>query len=411
MDVFRRMLRPDGLILLLVPAHPFLFCGLDRNLSHFRRYRKDIHERNPECVILIGSNTWPTMADRHMTNRLFRIADSMKTEFTLPIRMGGRILQPGAGSTPFDPEVKVALGYTLARDACDGRPAHIWTHNLQDETSALYAAAGVMTHGCIANIDVREDTIPNMTYKPAFELGNRVSPYFRRTRPLRWAAIHYSEFAKDRYELNGPECWRRVLFPVYGAYLTLFRAHLPVGVITDSQLEEGLLDGYRVLFLPAPEHLTDRMRRVVDNFEAAGGLVIRQREEWAWHDPAGLDAAVAGMMAALGDEVARAPVQASGGPPDMHVDSFVSPDGKRLTVSLSNEFTWLHTGRNPPAPEDLPKPPPDCEGVSVAIRGRGVPVRVFDAVTGDELQFRRIDGGVRVRIPTFGWMAVVVAEF
>ncbi len=38
---FRRMLRPDGLILLLVPAHPFLFCGLDRNLSHFRRYRKD----------------------------------------------------------------------------------------------------------------------------------------------------------------------------------------------------------------------------------------------------------------------------------------------------------------------------------------------------------------------------------
>jgi SAM-dependent methyltransferase len=35
---FRAMLRPDGVVLTLVPAHSFLFCGLDRNLSHFRRY-------------------------------------------------------------------------------------------------------------------------------------------------------------------------------------------------------------------------------------------------------------------------------------------------------------------------------------------------------------------------------------
>jgi hypothetical protein len=377
----------------------------------FLKWRAAIHERNPECVMLIGSNTWPTMADRHMTNRLFRIADSMKTEFTLPIRVRGRMLQPGAGATPFDPEVKVALGYTLARDAADGRPAHIWTFNLQDETSALYAAAGMMTHGCIANIDVREDTIPNMTYKPAFELGDRVSPYFHRTKPLRWAAVHYSEFAKDKYELDGPACWRRVLFPVYGAYLALFRAHLPVGIITDSQLEEGLLDGYRVLFVPAPDDLTDSMRQVVEDFEAGGGVVIRQREDWLWHDLEGLDAAAEAFIGALGDEPGEAPVQASGGPVNMHVDSFLSPDGNRLTVSLANEFTWLHTGRNPPAPEDLPKPPPDCEGVSAEIRGRGVPARVFDAVTGNELEFEAIAGGVRVALPTFSYMAVVVAEF
>lgn len=37
---FRRLLRPGGLALLLVPAHPALYCGLDRNLSHFRRYAR-----------------------------------------------------------------------------------------------------------------------------------------------------------------------------------------------------------------------------------------------------------------------------------------------------------------------------------------------------------------------------------
>ena len=42
---FRRMLRPGGVALILVPAHPSLYCGLDKNLSHFRRYQKhDFHE-------------------------------------------------------------------------------------------------------------------------------------------------------------------------------------------------------------------------------------------------------------------------------------------------------------------------------------------------------------------------------
>ena len=42
---FATMLRPGGQVLLLVPAHPSLFCGLDRGLSHFRRYaRRDLLE-------------------------------------------------------------------------------------------------------------------------------------------------------------------------------------------------------------------------------------------------------------------------------------------------------------------------------------------------------------------------------
>jgi len=36
----KRLLRPNGKLLLLVPAHPALFCAIDRELGHFRRYRK-----------------------------------------------------------------------------------------------------------------------------------------------------------------------------------------------------------------------------------------------------------------------------------------------------------------------------------------------------------------------------------
>lgn len=41
---FRALLRPRGVVYLLVPAHPCLYSGLDENLSHFRRYRRrDFH--------------------------------------------------------------------------------------------------------------------------------------------------------------------------------------------------------------------------------------------------------------------------------------------------------------------------------------------------------------------------------
>lgn len=35
-----RLLAPGGRLLLLVPAHPFLYCKLDEKLGHFRRYRR-----------------------------------------------------------------------------------------------------------------------------------------------------------------------------------------------------------------------------------------------------------------------------------------------------------------------------------------------------------------------------------
>jgi len=40
MRQFARMLRPGGVALILVPAHQWLYSSLDRNLSHFRRYRR-----------------------------------------------------------------------------------------------------------------------------------------------------------------------------------------------------------------------------------------------------------------------------------------------------------------------------------------------------------------------------------
>ena len=184
---------------------------------------------------------------------------------------------------PPELDVKTALGYTVERDAADGRPAHLWCrdHDMLNDYSVEFATAGMITHGCIANLDNYETEIPNHAkFKDAVSLGNKVSPYFASTRPLRWAAIHYSKYARDKYLPDESLAWRKVLYPMCGAYKSLLRAHLPAGIITDSQLEQGLLHGYKILFLPAPQHLTVNMKKAVEAFKQAGGKVIEQQNYW-----------------------------------------------------------------------------------------------------------------------------------
>ena len=388
----------------------------------FRRWRKAIHAVNPECVLLVSSNTYPTLDDRHTTHRLYQIADSMKTEFNLPVRplQAGRWLFEG-DPTIVRPETDamLALGYAIARDACDGRPPHVWTHALPNALHARFATAGLIAHGTIANLDHSEATIPDPElFAEAVALGNRIAPAFAGARPMRWAAVHFSEYARDLDMPLGEEAWRNVLHPTYGMFATLLRARLPVTILTDSQLEQGRLDGVSVLLLPAPERLTEAMQRSVQAFEQAGGVVIRQQADWAWHSAGKrLQQARAGLRAAMADAIDAAPVTVKGGPEKMHAVSYLHGDRRGLTVALVNDFSWVFTGRaklrngepNPLYQEAITRQPPaPCRNVSVSLQ---LPVKVesvTDIAQGKVLATQANGAQTRIALDSFDCTAVLV---
>lgn len=404
----------------------------------FRQWRGAIHRTNPECVLVIGSNTYPAMNDRHTTHRLWRVADAMKSEFNLPARTGNnRIFAADPSLALPEADARIALGYTIDRDACDGRPPHIWTHGIASPSEMRYATAGMITHGAVANLDNQEQDIPDLElFGPAVELGNRAAPAFTGTRPLRWAAVHFSEHARDHFLPDEAEAWRQVLYPVYGAFTALLRARLPVGIVTDSQLEQGKLDGYRVLFLPAPACLTGPMRQAVTALRARGGLVVEQDPGWEWHRPGdGMKESSDALLAALGEASALAPVRATGGPGRMHVVPFGSADGKRLTIALVNDFSWVQTGklregkgkgkagqaesgsRSVEGQDEgsvgsaAGQEPPPCEGVGLEVRWPAEPSRVLDVVTGLALEPVAVPGGFRLDLPAFDCWCVVSVEW
>ena len=384
----------------------------------FLEWRRALHRRDRRVVMLIGNHSYPALVERHLTHRLMRIADSVKTEFATGNRNFGRLVRIEGRYPSMAPEdARVALGYVLSRDAADGRPPHVWINGLRERDSAKLAVAGVIAHGGIANLDFDEKEIPDFaTFKDAIDLGNRISPWFAGTKPLRWAAIHHNEYAHEQYATDMSRVWRRILSPEQGAYLTLLRARLPVGIVVDSQLEQGLLEGYQVLFLPEPTQLTARMRAAVAAFRKRGGHVIENDPTWTWHTADGRSAAMLAFAQELAPRVANAPVTTFGGPEKMHMDAFRAHERKRVTVGLVNDFTKARVGPLARLAEGRDAlvggfPPPAIEGVTLTFRGLPDPKKSFDAVTGKKLTAKRTSRGLEIAVPAFDVMAVVVVEY
>jgi len=61
---------------------------------------------------------------------------------------------------------------------------------------------------------------------------------------------------------------------VLGAFRAVFEAHLPVRVLTESDLENGTLGGVRVIVLPNTKVLSDRAGEVVRRFVQKGGGLV-----------------------------------------------------------------------------------------------------------------------------------------
>lgn len=391
----------------------------------FLRYREEFHSRNPELVMLIGSNSWPSMADWHTTNRLWRFADIQKTEFHLPIKAARSKAHPFRFPDkmhPYSDGIKMAHGWTLARDATGGRPPHIWVHLLLNEPSSLFATSALIGHGCIANLDHREQYVPNQMFKSSYELGNKVSPYLAGSRPLRWMALHYSEHARDQYIGNGYKAWKQVLYPHLGAYMAMAEKRLPVGMITDSQLEDKMLDGYEILFVTDRQNLTQEMEEAINDFHDKGGHVIYNDTTWMWHEETGQQDAINTFIEEVYETELIPPVQVTGGPDAMQVDQFFNKAKNRLVVACMNDFSWVWTGFTRDIEKNDPdryreilerKPPGSCKGVKVILRGDlGVgPVTVIEAVSGNSLEFETLDDGISIEVPDFEHLALIVVKY
>jgi hypothetical protein len=383
-----------------------------------------VHAEHPNVVFVVSTTTIPALTDREMTTRLVRVADSPKNEYRLAVapRLNKRVFECNPDLAEPSEHVRQALGWTLLRDAADGRPPYIWVSGVPDEKHARAAAGSLLTFGCIANMDVDEQSLlgeagpapgktPLDALRAAFELGHRASPHLAAARPVRWAAVHFAERARNARGNNYRAAWQEVLWPLVGAFQALSEDGLPVGIVDDAQLTRAELADYRLLVLPDPEPLTTAQGRAVDGFRAGGGAVIENDPGWAWSDPAGQAAAFAAFRSKVGPHARSAPIRVSGGPEGSYAVAYNSAGG--LVVAVTNNFSWVQITSRDNVPPVTNPPAPPAQGVTVTWgRGFGLPelplLRAAEVMCRTPLDVVAVADRHRVTLPEFQFIALLV---
>ncbi len=399
----------------------------------FAAARSRIKAINPDCVLLIsirGYDGWAAAPEREENvflagERLSRIADSSKTELSHGHR---RWPQPYSAFPSYaDKERNVLAGYLIARDAAQGRPAHVWFAGVIHTALVYeYLTAAVIGSGNIANLsglsgsEMWENRGAGFLYENAIRLGNKVSPAMAGTDPMRWAAIHLSDRSRDAFYLEGGE--KRVESCVGAAVRTYFQVleqdHLPASFITDSQLEEGVWPDTRVLCLPETEHLTPQMKNSIEAFQRRGGTVVNIPGEQ--RELGDFKKASAALRAALLPVAKSAPIVAEAGAQKAHIAAYTKRESDTWVVNAWNEFMWWPfinqrkkglAGKAALQAQNTAPPPVKGMVVRLSHPEGKKPKAITENVSGKSLAVEPDGGSWKIAVPEYTSMAQLVIEF
>lgn len=388
---------------------------IERGIGH---YIDQAHGQVQGLPMLISVTYVPWLHDPRMRSGLVRIAPAPKSEFEMPIRRGvNRFFWKSGTSIPVpEPDVEMAFAFSYLRDAAQGRPGHLWANDLRSPEEALAASAACLTYGMIANLDIDEPTIPNPMFTAALQMGERVSRYLAHTRPVRWAAIHFSERGRDLYLTDQENMYRKVIVPCWQSFQALSRIGAPIGIVTDEQVAKNELDGYKVLVLAAPGVLTAEEQGNVDAFQANGGIVIELAEDSRWYTKGRQSAIRAEFLNNVLAQAGQPPVSMRDARDGVHAVAVKHPDdADRVVVCVTNEFTWLgkmqkHRLDGDYATEEPGVPPAPVTDAVVFIKGPE-PEYVFDAASGKELTAKPVGDGAQISLPAFDYLTCVVVNY
>jgi hypothetical protein len=416
----------------LDPADPLYQEFLDFKAAKieetFVYWREQVRADFPNVVFIISTTTVPALTDCEMTTRLARIADSSKNEYRHALNYAKNVFATRYDLRRPSDHVRQALGWTVLRDAADGRPPHIWARGVPNSDHAQAYAGSLLTFGCVANMDAHETALGNApdipdwktpveALKAAFDLGSLVSPHMAGTKTLRWAAVHFSERIRNEYVRRPPGAdfvgaWRNVLWPLMGAFQVLTEEGVPVGVVNDEQLQHGDLDGYRVLILPNAGDLSHAQQLAVTAFRTTGGIVIENDPAWRWSDKNDGDAAAAAFRTRMQQHIRAAPLRVSRGPAGSYAVAYRAV--RRLVVAVTNNFNWVQIRWTP---NTIKPAAPPATGLRVTWRkdarlvqgpSRFVRLQAVEAISGKRLRIVETNTTYSVALPQFDFMALVV---
>ena len=387
------------------------------------RFTHAMRQKDPDSALLLSANRWPALTIGHYDGAELRTFTSVKTEFAISAKSDrtGIFAAPADFPDPAE-NFRPAFGWVLSRDAADGRPAHVWISRAPGpDWGKLFPTAAVIAHGCIANLDMTEAKIPDASFRPAIMLGNKASDALHGARPFRHVGFLLSDWARYKYIGDSRAIWMHASGLVRYGWDAAKRAQIPAGFVTEAQLLDASYmkrEQFRVIVAPASADLPPEVVSALNRLRTEGVVVISNRPEWDWSSETGNATAQAALLNMIA-EAAPSPARISAGPSVAASDFFVAPDGTKI-ATFANDASWMvrrmmkkKVRAKQPDNGDLPS--------AAAVRGPvndatlewrldARPRSVIDVVSEQSLNFTYSKGLLRVQIPSFRYLSVVVVK-
>jgi hypothetical protein len=247
----------------------FKYRSIEEALLHFNRA---IKAANPEAVLVINSwNAW-AYRNSHNIRSSIRVAECVD----------GLLEETGWYDT-VDPSFFAFparhnfMNWHLA-GLCKQKRAFMWgAPSLAGWLPLTYDEPAIRVMTMLTNGCVPAHSVPGRDVLARYmaEIAER-EEYFRNSRLLPWCGLVMSE--KTELWYGRADSKERYVKGIYGAFQALIERHLPVALVTDRELELGLLDDYKVLFLPNCAAMSEAEMETVREFVRNGGGLVATYE-------------------------------------------------------------------------------------------------------------------------------------
>lgn len=347
------------------------------------RFRND-----PEFAMIVSMARQPNLIDRDAAIDLARVGIP-KTEFGIPTR--SRTLDamieaaPALLQTVPRRSTRIAVALSLLREISK-KPPHVWIHRIASEADLIHAVGAVLTHGATANVNVLEPDLGGaateerrQALEAVFGLNSKLGSLLVDAKPMRFAAVHYSEDARN--QVDSAEAWLEVVSPVMHAFAALLEANLPVAVLDDEELASGDLGGFAHLFTPLEEELSESQ---LENL-ATHGVAVHALPAAAPDEDLGQLYAETTSVAA--PESTTLPLQIQTTDPQAHATIMHIPADNTYLVQVVAPFDHIRTGTRRRGPARK-KPSSSAETAALRIAlswFEQVPMCAKDAISDQTL--------------------------
>ena len=189
-------------------------------------------------ILLVSGDNWTNLTGLHMNSEFFE-KFILKTELEEPARIYRNTEFPmPADVTKSIPGFYLnAFFFSFMRDNSGG-PPNVWCPGIRSAEDANNIAAGVISLGGIANLDVAPGSNKSrIAYmEEPLKWNSIYGDYFKDLIPYASYGILASENERNKYLSNPDEAWQQVLIPAINTFSKLYKAGIPVDIVSDATL-------------------------------------------------------------------------------------------------------------------------------------------------------------------------------